>query len=72
MGRVKNSLTFYYIYDYASLKQAVRKGATYEEVIFSASKSPKHVIEDLYNRAKEEIWFEDKVKKTKIGKLLYD
>ena len=58
---------------YKDLKQCVDNGDSLEwiqENLRPAGVAP-HIIEDLYNRAEQELWEENELIKTKAGRLLY-
>lgn len=59
--------------NYKSIKKAVATGAPYKWVLehLKPAGQPEHIMKDLYERAKQEIWEEQEVQKTKLGKMLY-
>lgn len=58
---------------YKSIKKAVRTGAPFKWVMehLRPAGQPEHIMKDLYERAKQEVFEEDKVYKTDLGQLLY-
>ena len=60
---------------YAGLKSLVKDGWDLKNILLSNAmqvvSTPANIVEDMYNRAVQELWEEQKLLKTSIGKLIY-
>ena len=60
------------VYNYKSIKKAVRTGAPLKWIKeHLASGTPDYIIKDLMEQARQEIFEEDVVMKKRLGQLLY-
>lgn len=58
---------------YADIKQAIRLGYSNEFILYNKPIGvASHIVEDLIERAKQELYVESNILPSEAGKLLYD
>lgn len=68
-----NASDWTFIHSLEGMIKYIRLGYTITQIKnISLVSIPRHVIEDMYGMAQKEIYFQDNIKPSKIGKLIYD